>query len=97
MTFSLVDEALSLPVGPGAGTPPLRIDHSSRKREIALRQSLIPSLLAVRRHNEAHGNLDAELFEIANVYLPRPGQPLPDEPTRLAMVCRPRFPAASKA
>ena len=64
----------------------LRIDHSSRKREIALRQSLIPSLLAVRRHNEAHGNADAELFEIAHVYLPRPDQPLPDEPTRLALV-----------
>jgi phenylalanyl-tRNA synthetase beta chain len=87
VTFSLVDEALGLPVGPGAGPPPLRIDHSSRRREIALRQSLIPSLLAVRRHNEAHGNLDAELFEIAHVYLPRPDQPLPDEPTRLALVC----------
>src|SRR5271157_5688250 len=86
VTFSLVDEALSLPVGPGSGPPPLRIEHSSRKREVALRQSLIPSLLAVRRHNEAHGNLDAELFEIAHVYLPRPDQPLPDEPTRLALV-----------
>ena len=40
----------------------------------------------MRRHNEAHGNADAELFEIANVYLPRPDQPLPDEPTRLALV-----------
>ena len=66
-----------LPVGPGSGPPPLRVEHSSRKRENALRQSLIPSLLAVRRHNEAHGNPDAELFEIANVYLPRPDQPSP--------------------
>src|SRR5208337_4136721 len=41
VTFSLVDEALSLPVGPGSGPPPLRIEHSSRKREVALRQSLI--------------------------------------------------------
>ncbi len=86
-TFSLVDESLSQPVAPGGGSPPLRIEHSSRKREVALRQSLIPSLLAVRRHNEAHGNLDAELFEIAHVYLPRPDQTLPDEPTRLALVC----------
>jgi phenylalanyl-tRNA synthetase beta chain len=46
----------------------------------------MPSLLAVRQHNEAHGNPDAELFEIANVYRPRPGRPLPDEPTRLALV-----------
>jgi phenylalanyl-tRNA synthetase beta chain len=86
VTFSLVDEALSQPVRPGDRSAPLRIDHSSRKRESALRQSLIPSLLAVRRHNEAHGNHDAALFEIANVYLPRPDQTLPDEPTRLGIV-----------
>ena len=87
MTLSLVDEALSQQVGPGSASPPLRIEHSSRKREVALRQSLIPSLLAVRRHNEAHGNGDAELFEIAHVYLPRDGQALPVEPTRLGLVC----------
>ncbi len=66
--------------------PPLRVEHSSRRRESALRQSLVPSLLAARLHNESHGQFDAELFEIANVYLPRPGQGLPDEPTRLAIV-----------
>jgi phenylalanyl-tRNA synthetase beta chain len=86
VTFSLVDESLGVPVSPGTAPPPLRIDHSSRKREIALRQSLIPSLLSIRQHNEAHGNPDAELFEIANVYLPRADRPLPDEPTRLALV-----------
>ena len=64
----------------------MRVDHSSRRRESALRQSLVPSLLAARLHNESHGQFDAELFEIANVYLPRPGQALPDEPTRLAIV-----------
>jgi phenylalanyl-tRNA synthetase beta chain len=37
-------------------------------------------------HNEAHGQFGAELFEIANVYIPRPGQELPHEPTRLALV-----------
>ena len=66
--------------------PPIRVEHSVRKRANALRQSLVPSLLAVRRHNEAHGNPDVDLFEIANVYLPRPGQPLPDEPTCLTLV-----------
>jgi phenylalanyl-tRNA synthetase beta chain len=91
VTFSLVSDALATPLeantGAGAGAEPIRVEHSSRRRENALRQSLVPSLLAVRRHNEAHGNSNAELFEIANVYLPRPGQPLPDEPTRLALVC----------
>lgn len=87
VTFSLVSDDLSLPIvpDPAAGSP-IRVEHSSRRRENALRRSLTPSLLAVRRHNEAHGNGDASLFEIANVYLPRPDGVLPDEPTRLAMV-----------
>jgi phenylalanyl-tRNA synthetase beta chain len=86
VTFSLVDEKLGAPLHPGSGSAPLRLDHSSRKRETALRQSLVPSLLAIRWHNEAHGQFDAELFEIAHVYLARPGHELPDEPTRLAIV-----------
>jgi phenylalanyl-tRNA synthetase beta chain len=86
VTLSLVDDRLAVPVGPGPPCAPLRVDHSSRKRDSALRQSLIPSLLAVRLHNEAHGQFDADLFEIANVYLPRPGAVLPEEPTRLAFV-----------
>jgi len=86
VTFSLVDVDLAVAVSPGSSLAPLRIGHSSRKRENALRQSLIPSLLAIRGHNEAHGNHDAELFEIANVYLPRPEGQLPDERTRVAAV-----------
>ena len=86
VTFSLVADELATPLR-------MWVEHcadprrtSSRKRESALRQSLVPSLLAVRRHNEAHGNPDAELFEIADVYLPRSDQELPDQPTRLALV-----------
>jgi phenylalanyl-tRNA synthetase beta chain len=86
VTFSLVDDKLGSPVRPGPPAAPLRVDHSSRKRDTALRQSLIPSLLAVRLHDESHGHFDAELFEIANVYLPNAGAPLPEEPTRLALV-----------
>ena len=73
VTYSLVEDRLAVPVQPGEPLPPLRVDHSSRKRESALRQSLIPSLLAARLHNETHGQTDADLFEIANVYLARPG------------------------
>ena len=86
VTFSLVSDNLADPLAPEDGGPPIRVDHSSRKRENNLRRSLVPSLLAVRQHNEARGTADAELFEIANVYLPRPGKALPDEPTRLALV-----------
>lgn len=85
VTFSLVSDDLAGSVGPGAAAEPLRVSHSSRRRENALRQSLIPSLLAVRRHNEAHGAADAQVFEIADVYIPRPGRELPAEPPRLAL------------
>lgn len=87
VTFSLVSDLLSEPVGTGESASPIRVEHSGRKREGALRQSLVPSLLAALRHNEAHGNADAELFEIADVYLPRQGSELPVQPTRLALVC----------
>jgi phenylalanyl-tRNA synthetase beta chain len=85
-TYSLVAEDLIEPLDPEPVEPPIRVEHSTRKRENLLRQSLVPSLLAARAYNEAHGNPDAALFEIAGVYLPRAGRPLPDEPTRLALV-----------
>ena len=85
-TFSLVEERLASAIGPGPSIPPLRVEHSSRRRESALRQSLVPSLLAARQHNEAHGQFDADLFEIANTYAPSPEGVLPDERTRLALV-----------
>ncbi len=64
----------------------LCVDHSSRRQENTLRQSLIPSLLVVRRDNERHGNFNAKLFETASVYLAaRPGDPTA-EPRRLSFV-----------
>ncbi|WP_435007726.1 phenylalanine--tRNA ligase subunit beta [Tundrisphaera lichenicola] len=86
VTLSFVPDELVGAMEVEGAQPPIRVEHSVRKRANALRQSLVPSLLAVRKHNEAHGNLDVDLFEIANVYLPRPGHPLPDEPTRLTLV-----------
>ncbi len=85
-TFSLVAEPLDSALNDRAPVESLKVDHSSRKRENALRQGLVPSLLAARASNEAHGNDDAEFFEIAHVYWPRSDRPMPDEPTRLALV-----------
>jgi phenylalanyl-tRNA synthetase beta chain len=86
VSFSLVPEELVIPLQPTEVLPPIRVEHSTRKRETILRPSLVPSLLAARAHNEAHGNPDADLFEIAHVYMPRADRPLPDEPTRLGIV-----------
>src|SRR5262249_49522986 len=52
VTYSLVADEQVVPLQGGATQPPIRVEHSARKREVALRQSLTPSLLAARAHNE---------------------------------------------
>lgn len=93
-TFSLVEQSQAIPLVPLGGAEPIRFEHATRKKENVLRPSLLPSLLAARKHNESHGTHDSDLFEIAHAYLPRAGQPLPDEPARLAFVIGGDFPAA---
>ena len=69
--------------------PGLAVEHSSRRHENRLRKSLLPSLLRCRRENERRGSFDADLFEIAKVYLTAaPGQPEAEvEPLRVGLVC----------
>lgn len=69
MTPAFIGEADLQRFRPRGVLPALAVEHSSRKQENLLRQSLIPSLLGVRRHNERHGNFQTQLFEIAKVYL----------------------------
>ncbi len=54
---------------PRGDLAPLSVEHDSRERENLLRQSLVPHLLEARRKNERQGNFNAQLFEIAKVYL----------------------------
>jgi len=68
ITMSFVSEDERQLFTPHGDTTPLTVDHSSRRHENVLRQSLIPSLLKSRRENERHGTFDAQLFEIAKVY-----------------------------
>lgn len=67
---------------------PLHVEHSTRKKENLLRQSIVPALLHCRRDNERHGVFNAELFEIAKVYLEaKPGTDENQvEPMRLSLV-----------
>ncbi|MCA9039349.1 MAG: phenylalanine--tRNA ligase subunit beta [Planctomycetaceae bacterium] len=67
---------------------PLFVEHSTRKKENLLRHSLVPSLLKSRRENERHNVFNAELFEIAKVYLvAKPGAPEAEvEPIKLSFV-----------
>ena len=69
MTVSLVSETERKLFTPRGALPPLNIEHSDFPEFSRLRQSLIPSLLVSRRENERHGQFDAQLFEIARVYV----------------------------
>ncbi len=86
LTFSLVADELVAPWDPEPVESPIRAEHPDFKKNSALRQSLIPSLLVARAYNEAHGTPDARLFEIAHVYLPRAKRELPDERPRIGLV-----------
>ncbi|HEV8003055.1 MAG TPA: phenylalanine--tRNA ligase subunit beta, partial [Planctomycetaceae bacterium] len=69
VTMAFCDDAECALFQPRGDLPRLRVEHSSRKHENVLRQSLIPGLLASRQLNQRHGTFDADLFEIAKVYL----------------------------
>ena len=80
LTAAGFDEAMTLSVVDASWLR--RVQPLDRRRAAAafdadlaaadcLRRSLVPSLLGARRTNEALANPPIELFEIANVYLPR--------------------------
>jgi len=52
----------------------------------AMRSSLIPGLLANLSRNVRHGVAAIRGFEVGPVYVPAPGQELPDEPPRVGVV-----------
>jgi phenylalanyl-tRNA synthetase beta chain len=86
VTLSFVSQETFDLFVPHPSRPPLSVQHSSRRHEHLLRQSLIPSLLLSRRENERHGTFDAKLFEIADVYLAAdPGDPA-SQPTMVGIV-----------
>ncbi|MGI9458034.1 MAG: phenylalanine--tRNA ligase subunit beta [Aeoliella sp.] len=84
MTLSTVERELVEAFRPWTEAAPLVTSTPVLRRANALRQSLVPSLLECRKKNLAMSNLVVEQFEIANIYLPRPGD-LPDERRMLAL------------
>jgi len=84
MTLSAVDRSWIDKFRPWTDAEPLVTSTPVLRRADCLRQSLVPSLLAARRTNETLSNTVIEFFEIADVYLPRPGE-LPDERRMLGM------------
>jgi len=84
MTISVVDEPMAAAFSPWTGAEPLRSLTPVLRGADRLRTTLVPSLLAARKTNEALSNPDIELFEIAKVYLPR-RKKLPDEQYMLGL------------
>ena len=88
LTLSFVSEEQRQLFRPRGDIASVAVSHSTRSHENQMRQSLIPSLLQCRRQNERHGTMNAELFEIAKVYLSAgDGQPeAAAEPTMIGIV-----------
>ncbi|MDY0169183.1 MAG: phenylalanine--tRNA ligase subunit beta [Thermoguttaceae bacterium] len=84
VTLSVIDQLASDAWSPWTAAEPLRALSPVLRGADRLRRSLIPSLLASRRTNEALFNTEIELFEIARAYLPRK-RGLPEEAVMLAL------------
>ncbi len=92
LTLSVVDQQTSQSLSPWTDAEPLRSQIPVIRGADCLRRSLVPSLLAVRRTNEALANPESELFEIAKVYLPRAND-LPHEEIMLSILSSRDYPA----
>ena len=69
LTRSVVAETMAATSSPWGDAPPLVISPPLVRGADRLRRSLLPSLLEARAGNAAIGVGDADLFEIAHVYL----------------------------
>jgi len=85
LTASVVSQRWSEAFSPWTTAEPFVTNTPMLKGADRLRRSLVPSLLGVRRENEAAGSVVAELFETAKVYLPT-GDEHHDEPWMLGIV-----------
>ena len=86
ITLSLVDPKQEELFTPRKLDTPLDINHSEFKKMCRLRSTLVPSLLVSRRENERHGTFNAQLYEIASVYLSTNPEDENSEPKTLALV-----------
>ncbi len=87
MTPSVVRAKLDDSISPWTELPALETQTQMLKGSRKLRRSLIPSLLDGRAMNWASASIEANLYEIAHIYLPNEsGNALPNEQYSLAIV-----------
>ena len=63
----------------------MRIQNPLGEDASIMRTVALPSMLAILARNNAYHNDAVKLYELAKVYLPKPGQILPDEPKHLGL------------
>ena len=85
VTFSFVKAESAGLVNVWTDAKPLEVESPVDASQSSLRTSLLPSLLAARRLNQARRNEDVRLFEIAHIYLPGDGK-LPEERLTLGIL-----------
>ena len=66
----------------------LRLKNPLSESYSVMRRSLVPNLVDTAHFNQRRGARAVRLFEIARVYYPvLPGEPLPDQPEHVALLC----------
>ena len=63
----------------------MRIQNPLGEDASIMRTVALPSMLAILARNNAYHNDAVKLYELAKVYLSKPGQTLPDEPKHLVL------------
>jgi phenylalanyl-tRNA synthetase beta chain len=84
ITYSLTEPERESPLGAGQGAYVELLNPISTERRV-MRHTVLAGLLQIAAANLRHDD-EIRLFELGPVYLPHPGEKLPDEPRRLALV-----------
>jgi phenylalanyl-tRNA synthetase beta chain len=84
ITYSLTEPAREAPLKLPQ-VEYVRLVNPISTERVVMRHSVLAGVLQVTAANLRH-TADVRLFEIGAVYLPQPGQKLPEEPRRLALV-----------
>jgi phenylalanyl-tRNA synthetase beta chain len=80
ITYAFQSDRLGSLVAAGVpAAPPLHLANPLSEEQAMMRTSLLPGLLETLRRNTLKQVLDVRLFEISKVFLPRPGEDLPQE------------------
>jgi phenylalanyl-tRNA synthetase beta chain len=84
ITYSLTEPGREAPLGLPPGEY-VTLKNPISSERVVMRRNLLGGVLDIAAANLRHTE-DVRLFEIGHVYLPRPGENLPDEPRCLALV-----------